>query len=163
MVTLKHLDNGMRLILSPNRSATWPQAKVYCLIFGCPCLLIALSWLWAGAWLILPFAGLELMLLFGLMRYVNGQNLRKEVIDIIPGKVVVTVGNRQPESSTVLNRPMAHVCVTHPKHPIGEKEIHLADGNKSITIGGFLNQDDRAQLEALLQSSGLMICLDRWW
>lgn len=163
MVTLDRTNNSSRLVLSSNRSATWRQAKAFWLVFSFPCLLIAMAWVTAGAWAVLPFAGIEITLLFCAMRYVNGRCLYKQVIDISADSVVVVSGYKKPESRTVLHRPKAHVRVFKAAQAMADEKLSLTDGVSKITIGHFLNEDDRHHLRKLLQQSGLMVCRNRWW
>lgn len=89
MVTLERDQQKTRLILEPNRSATWHESKW--LIVGMMVILItiALGWIFAGVWMILPFAGLETGL-FALLTYlVSRQTYRQQIITMTPSEITV--------------------------------------------------------------------------
>lgn len=64
------LSGGCRFIIRPNRSLSWRELLVFFYLSLSVSLLIALFFLLLGAWPILPFAGLEMLLLFLGLYYV---------------------------------------------------------------------------------------------
>ena len=64
------LGTGCRFIIRPNRSLSWRELLLFFYISLSVSLLIALFFLLIGAWLILPFTGLEMLLLFSGLYYV---------------------------------------------------------------------------------------------
>ena len=64
------LGGGCRFIIRPNRSLSWRELLVFFYISLSISLLIALFFLLMGAWLVLPFTGLEMLLLFLGLYYV---------------------------------------------------------------------------------------------
>ena len=82
-------------ILQPNRSATWRQA---CFFFGglsLLCLLIAVAFSLLGAWLILPFAGLEVLVLFTAVWLVHHHLMNQEVITLRKDYLILESGVRK--------------------------------------------------------------------
>ena len=65
------------LVLRPNNSLTWRLNLVLLLIIAAVSISIALSFLIAGAWVILPFSLAELVLLALCIRYVAKQCARR--------------------------------------------------------------------------------------
>ena len=63
MVENQQTKQGVELTLRPNRSTTWAQNKLLLLAFGAVIFIIAIGWSIAGAWFVLPFAGLDFLLL----------------------------------------------------------------------------------------------------
>jgi uncharacterized membrane protein len=163
MVTREISPTGTRIILSPNRSATWHQAKLYCLILAFPCALIALSWYFVGAWLILPFAGLEIGMMVLVTYQTNRNTLIKQILDIEAHNIQVTEGRKRPSNYHKLLRPAVHLNVYQPEQPLALAELTLTDGNTSLKLGDFLNKSDRSVLQKYLTESGVMVCRNRWW
>ena len=54
-------DNIYRILLRPNQSTNWKSSLVFILIIAFTCLTIGIGFAYAGAILILPFAGLEVL------------------------------------------------------------------------------------------------------
>jgi uncharacterized membrane protein len=51
------------LIINPNRNLTWQQSKRLFLFFAFCCSAVAVYFYSIGAWLVLPFVGLEILLI----------------------------------------------------------------------------------------------------
>ena len=71
MVTIKQTPLFTVIKLSPNQSASWRETKIVITIMVLLVMSIAIGWTMAGAWIILPFAGLEV----GLFAYFMYRNL----------------------------------------------------------------------------------------
>ena len=78
------LQGKKRLRLTPNRSASWQDTKWLMLIFAVAVFTIAIGWAVVGVWIILPFAGVEVVLLIFIMYQVSRSTYRWETIDIAP-------------------------------------------------------------------------------
>jgi len=85
MINFTQTDSRIHLELLPNRSATWKQTKAFVILIGTVVFVIAIAWAFAGAWMILPFAGLEIVLLMYFMAKVSKQTYMKEVLVIDDG------------------------------------------------------------------------------
>ena len=80
MVKIKQLPGSIQIILKPNRSLTWRQSLLVMCALGGFCLSIAIVWTFVGAWLILPFAGIEVGLLALVMYLVSCSTYDKQVL-----------------------------------------------------------------------------------
>ena len=54
-------DNIHRILLRPNQSSDWKTSLLFILIIAFTCLTIGIGFALAGATMILPFAGLEII------------------------------------------------------------------------------------------------------
>jgi len=70
------LGGGYRFIIRPNRSLSWRELLVFFYISLSVSFLIALFFLLLGAWLVLPFTGLEMLLFFLGLYYVAKRSSR---------------------------------------------------------------------------------------
>lgn len=163
MVIREISPTGTRIILSPNRSATWAQAKLYCLVIALPCAVVAIAWLFVGAWLILPFAGIEIGLLAFVTYQTNRNTLVRQILDIETHNIQVTEGRKRPSHHHTLSRPAVHLTVYQPERPLSLAELTLTDGDTTLKLGEFLNESDRSVLQQYLDDSGIMVCRNRWW
>jgi len=93
MVEVSTFEHQVQLHLSPNRSATWQQTKHLIAAFALFISSIAIAWSLAGAWVILPFAGLEVGLLALIMYLVSKATYRWETLLISSNSIQVTSSN----------------------------------------------------------------------
>ena len=102
------------LVLRPNNSLTWRLNLVLLLVIAAVSMAIALSFLIAGAWVILPFSVIELTLLALCIHYVAKQCARQEVITISEYEVVVEMGIRKPtKKAPHFQIPVLHKFTLH--------------------------------------------------
>lgn len=157
MVIKTEETGGTRLELYPNRSASWKQVKLLMWVFASVCLCIAFSWAFVGAWLILPFAGLEVGLLIFVMYYVTQMTHRKEVVHITESHILVQSGIKAPTLSWTLNKDATKVLIMEVQHPEDPACVHLVDDSQRLELGRYLNIDDKKIMIDELKSLGLPI------
>lgn len=160
--TLKNSDSTT-IVLTPNRSATWQQSKVLVIIIGIFVLTIAIAWSFVGAWVVLPFAGLEVGLLAFFMHKVCRKTYKKQVITIAPDQITVQVGIETPQKVWKFDTRATHISVVEPEHSMDKIKIHLTYSNGKIEVGEFLNQQDCTIARQTLLDAGLMVCSNKWW
>lgn len=151
MVTEETTANGSRLILSPNRSATWAQTRLVIFFVGGLSLLVAIFWAAMGAWIVLPFAGIEVSLLAYFCHRVCSDTYHREVIDITTDEIVIQWGKDYPKRQWRLARPPAQVIVAKAHHSMTPDSVTLADSRNAIAIGRKLNKEDVDMLIAKLK------------
>ncbi|MGS2720343.1 DUF2244 domain-containing protein [Paraglaciecola aestuariivivens] len=163
MVKLKRQQNVLTLILQPNRSASWQQTKHAIILVTLFVMMIALIWTLAGAWLILPFAGLEAGLLAFLMYRGSLATYQKQVITIYPDKVIFQAGLYYPQRVCSFNKASLLVTTTEADTPFEHSYMCLADGQKVVPFGQFLNQPDRLMALQHFKQAKLPILSNKWW
>ena len=154
------------LLLLPNCSAHWPQAKLTIVLLSIPVSMIAVLWGLAGAWFVLPFAGIELGLFAWLMYRVNGAAHHGQLLTITQSSIQLSQGRYQGSKTPMVVTFARKGCVftftqteRHWQLPICA--LHC-DG-QHYQLGSFLNLQDRKQLVSYLADCGLAICRNRWW
>ena len=80
MVTADRLETNhtFRLTLKPNRSISWKGNMLFLLLISTPILIIAFGFLYIGAPIILPFAGLEIVIVLIASYYVYQKSNKQE-------------------------------------------------------------------------------------
>jgi len=81
--------------LEPNRSLDWKYSLVFIFIIAITCLSVGFAFYFVGATLILPFAGLEILLVAICVYFVMNQSYQKEVIILSPEKLRIEKGKRK--------------------------------------------------------------------
>lgn len=150
-----HRDRVM-LVLTPNRSMSWRSNKYVLGIMTLWSGIIGLGFLSLGAWVIMPFIGLELLALSGALYYVSWKLSHREVLHINAAEVRLERGIRWPKKSWCWPRQAVQVAISVPKHDLQTPTIlFTAEDRKSVQVGEFLNQDDCKKLIKQLIASGL--------
>jgi uncharacterized membrane protein len=140
-------------VIRPNRSLSLRQViQVYAVIAVC-CLGIAVLYTLHGYWPVLPFAGLE-MLLLGVAFYIT--LLRSGVREVISvGREVVKVekGREKPQQSWECPRAWAQVRLQRSHIAWYPSRLAILFQGKQVEIGRFLNEVERQELAYELQQA----------
>jgi len=139
------------IIARPNQSATWNANMLLLLALSVPVLGIAVIFALLGAWLILPFAGLELLALGAALYHVAWKLQYRQVITVSADSVWIDKGHYAPRQRWCISRQGAGLTITAKQHPWDGPELCVHDRNESVTLGEFLNREDSLKLIALLQ------------
>jgi uncharacterized membrane protein len=151
------------ITLSPNRSANWSQTKKLILAIGVLVMLIAIAWGFAGAWMILPFAGFEVGLLAFLLYRVSYSTYQKQIISIDSETVTFEAGVYFPKRSHSFARYDTKLAIIEADGAFDVTIIRLGDHNAVVELGHFLNQDDREIALQYLKDAGLRVHSNKWW
>ena len=145
MVTADRLEanNTFRLTLKPNRSISWRGNLIFLLLISTPILIIAFGFLYVGAPIILPFAGLEILIVLLAPYYVYQKTNKQEIITISPEKLIIEKGKFRPETSIEFIREWAYVFVERAKHPWYPVHIVISSKGQRVPVGEFLTDDDK--------------------
>lgn len=151
MVTTTRTGSQLTIIAQPNCSASWRSNKLALLVLAIPSLGFALGFALLGAWPILPFAGLELMVVGSTLYYVNWKLQYRHVITLSDDSVYIDKGFYAPRQSWKLPRQGTGLAIVPEHHPWEGPELALQRTGESIRVGEFLNRDDSLKLAALLR------------
>lgn len=144
-----------KLVLAPNSSLTWRQNLWVLASFVAVSLLVAVGMLLKGAWVILPFAGIELALLTFVLCNVQQRTRAREVIYIDERRIRIEKGLNTPQSCWSFCRPGVLIMVQPGGLVAAEQRICLCGDQGIIEVGEFLNPNDRARLVSDLAGCGL--------
>ena len=75
-------DKIYRILLRPNQSSDWKSSLIFILIIAFTCLSIGIGFALAGATMILPFAGLEILFVGVCVYLVMKNTYKQEVITL---------------------------------------------------------------------------------
>ena len=141
--------NYYRVTFKPNSALTPAgKQKVVVLLTIIPCL-VGLGFAVIGAWLILPFVGLEIVALGYAFYYINSHENDYESITIEGDSLVVQRSIAQQISQQVIN-PYWVKVVRH-ELPNGELHLYLQSHGKQIEVGRYLTTKQRELLAKQLQ------------
>ncbi len=92
------------IVLKPNQSANWQTVLWIVSLISFVIFIIALYMASIGAWLVLPFSGLEIFVLVLANYYFLRRNARQEVIDFSVDSVTIERGVKQPSKTIRFQR-----------------------------------------------------------
>ena len=163
MVSLETRSGGATLTLKPNRSASWAETKWLIAIMAAFVFTIAIAWSFVGAWVILPFAGLEVGLLALLMYKVSYATYQRQIIEIETHRITIETGVYRPHTRIEFDRADTHLDVVEANTSFEIPTLKLVSQNRQVVIGEFLNRDDRLKARESLKQIGIPVCSDKWW
>ena len=141
-----------QIVVCPNMSGQWQITKLFLLLVSCLALLIATAFAFLGLWLILPFAGLEIIALVSLIYWVAHQCRRKQVITFSESRVLVEQGIDIPKSRWESELFFTRLVIDKPPYRNGQPlKVYLRSQQQQLEIGEFLNEDDKKKLIAELR------------
>jgi uncharacterized membrane protein len=105
-------------------------------------LLIGAGFALVGAWLVLPFAGLEVLLLAGAYVAYGRHAADYERLEIAPGDLTVELAQA--------NR-VARYRLVNAKVSVEDGRVVLRDAKEELEVGRYLSAEKRAELAAELQ------------
>ncbi|HSH73956.1 MAG TPA: DUF2244 domain-containing protein [Methylophilaceae bacterium] len=150
VIVVVSTSGDYQIIARPNRSlSSRGMVKVVALI-ALFSLVVAIGFSLAGAWLVLPFAGLELLALAYAFYYINCHAGDYESITIAGDQLAVEKRNYKNTSQVVFSRYWARVLLR--ELPSGDQSLLLRSHGKEIEFGrNFMNNDQRLALAQQLK------------
>lgn len=157
MLEVQTENNAHRLLMMPNRSMSWQTNKKILLAMFCLNMVVALAWTYMGAWMVLPFAGLEILLVGIGMYYVSWKLSFKQILTIEAESLILQKGVYFPKqewrwqtTNTTLLRRASNYRMSAPT-------LWLSHLNERVEVGEFLNRTEKKELRQKLQELGVTI------
>lgn len=139
-----------RIIAKPNCSLSSKERLGVVVLIASFSLMIATGFVLAGAWLVLPFAGLELLAVGFAFYYINCHAGDYESITIEGDKLAIEKHSYKKTSEIVFNRYWARVLLRD--LPGGDQALLLRSHGKEVEFGRyFMNNDQRLALAEQLK------------
>ena len=149
MMASLNVDSSYSVMFKPNCSLTANgKLKAVLLLSAIPCL-IGIGFSLIGAWLVMPFIGLEITALAYAFYYVNAHESDYERITIDGDKLVVEWCSQARITQHVLN-PYWTKLVRH-ESPNGGLNLGFISHGKELEIGRYLTKKQREALAEQLQ------------
>ena len=105
----------------------------------------------AGATMILPFAGLEILFVATCVYLVMKQTYKQEVITLTKEKLTIAKGAGKIDQEWEYFRMWSFVSVERPQHPWYPAHIVVTSKGERVPIGDFLNEDEKEELVSNLE------------
>ena len=152
MVSMSGEGPDHTLVLRPNLSLSWRQAKVFLVAVALVLAGLASGFAVIGLWPVLPLAGAEWLALASAFYLVQRRGHRMEVVSVRGGRVAVEKGSG-PLRTTRWDFPCGWVRVRlqRPRVPGHPSRLVLAMHDEEVALGDFLAEDERRQAAELLR------------
>ncbi len=139
-------DGIYRILLRPNQSTDWKSSLIFISIIAFTCLTIGIGFALAGATMILPFAGLEILFVATCVYLVMKQTYKQEVITLTKEKLTIAKGAGKIDQEWEYFRMWSFISVERPEHPWYPAHIIVSSKGERVPIGDFLNEDEKEEL-----------------
>lgn len=133
-------------VLRPNRSLSWRQNLA---VFAGLCMVtlaLVIPLVAMGFWLVLPFAGLELLVVGIGLYCVICRCHECEVICVAADSIRIERGRRRPEQRWVLPRTWAQVVLNGCSRQWYPSRLLIRAHGRTVEVGRFLVEEERRQL-----------------
>ena len=139
-------DSVFQIILKPNKSLSWKFSLLFILAITITCGVIGIGFYLVGASLILPFAGLEILLVGACVYFVVKRTYKQEIITMTPERLTIEKGINRPKSKWEYFRVWAYVVVEKPTHPWYPAHILITSKGERVPVGDFLTENEKFTL-----------------
>ena len=144
-------ENTYRISLRPNQSTDWKTSIIFISIIAITCLAIGIGFAFAGATMILPFAGLEVIFVGVCVYLVMKKTYKQEVITLTQETLKIEKGEGKIDQVWEYFRMWSFVSVERPQHPWYPAHIVVTSKGERVPIGDFLNEDEKEELVSNLE------------
>lgn len=137
-------------ILRPHRSASPKLLKGVIIFVGSVLTVAGTGFVLAGAWPVLPFLGLEVLLLWGAFKLCDRAGNAYEAINLTRNALTVRRVNHWGRESGV-SFPPHWLQVNIDAAPTRQSPLELRSHGRSLIIGSFLLPEERLRLAQTLR------------
>jgi len=148
-VVATHFDDqdcSRRFLIRPNCSLRWRDVVRFYLAMTTVSFAIAIAFALQGAWLVLPFAGLEMAVLGVALYVVARRGYRWQVISVHSDRIDIMEHGSTLERRESFQRAWARVQLQPAAIQGYPSRLTIGSHGRRIEIGGCLNEDDRKYL-----------------
>ncbi len=153
MFKVERTPGRWRYILRPNRSASWFEIKLFFALVAGVSVIIATVFALAGYWPVLPFAGLELTLLWFCLHHNAMQGRETEVIDIDERQVAIEQRGATSRRHWTFERAWARLRLESPAARLHPCRLVLGSHGRTVRLGRFLAEGELRELATQLRTS----------
>jgi uncharacterized membrane protein len=140
-----------KFVLRPNCSLTVRGALLFFASQCVACFGIAAIFVAQGFWPVLPFAGLEMLVLGWALAWSMRARHRFQVVTVSESEVAIEMADRSSRAQVVFPRHWSKVTLRAPRSARYPSCLAVECQGRSCEIGGFLTDDERRALAARLQ------------
>ena len=145
--------NRTRFIVQGNQSMSWRANLWLAASLGLVCMGLAVALATFGLWLVIPFAGAEIVLIVSCLYLTLRRLSRKEVITVDGEAVRLEWGYTRPDRVVDLPRQWTRLRFDSPESPFHTGDLSVAAHGRSYALGQCLNKEEKKTLHAGLAAA----------
>lgn len=135
-----------QFVVQQNHSMSWRGNKLFLLSLAVLSFGIAAIFAYMGLWLILPFAGLEILALtFGLY-YCSLRCKDREVITVTNDSLLIERGRDKPKERWQFQRAWTHLELKQALQPSHTSQLLVRSKGEELEIARYLTNKDKKTL-----------------
>jgi uncharacterized membrane protein len=138
--------SSIEFIVLPNRSLNWKAARAAFFVFVGFTAAIAACFVTQGAWLVLPFAGLELLAVGAGLYLCALRTHSREIIRVERDAIVVQRGRNRPDSELRIPRAWARVVLSRDRNGWYPSRLLIRSHGNDTEVGTQLVEGERLKL-----------------
>lgn len=140
-------------VLRPNRSLGHREFRVMMILVSIVSLAVGGAFLWAGAWPILGFFGLDVLLLYWAFRVSYRSGQAYETLQLTSDALVVrrVRPDGSPGGEWVFQPGWLKIRIDRP--PTDRSQLVLSSHGRSLTVGTFLTPAERVEVADALEAA----------
>ena len=146
MLELLKPERGTAIVLMPNSSMTWKTNRLILLGMFVVNMTIGIGFALMGGWLILPFAGLEILLVGFGMYYVCLKLNFKQMITIEAESFTLQKGVYFPKEEWQWQTSSIELLKQPSRYRMSAPNLYLKHMSQTVEIGDFLNREEKKEL-----------------
>ncbi len=153
MVVRQHNSEtgATQIIVKGNRSVSWRANVLLAASLGAVSALFGGGIAMVGYWLVLPFAGLEFLVVMFCLKQAYRKMGYTEVISVQESVLLVEAGYNKPDSAVELPRHWTKVEFDDPSSSFEMGTLKLRASGQSLELGRLLNKVEKRELYNQLQ------------
>jgi uncharacterized membrane protein len=140
------------IVLAPNCSLTPAGALWFFASMCCVSLAFALFFVFQGLWPILPFWGLEMLVLGIALNLSMRRRDQRQIVTISDALVSITTISRKGEEKQEFSRHWAKVKLRRPRTNLYPSRLVVESHGRSFEVGSFLTEEERRSLATRLNA-----------
>lgn len=133
-------------VIRPQRALSWPEAKRWLLVLSLLPAGSGLLFFFYGVPLVLPFAGLEVALLWAAFYYVHQTGRWREVVRLHDNQLIIEKGRDHPVETHCFDRNWVRVELRGAPYGWYPSRLCLSSHGREVSLGHFLTDGERAEL-----------------
>lgn len=142
-----------RLIVTANRSMSWKANLYLAASLGVVCMGVAVAMAAYGLWMVIPFAGLEIIFIVACLYLTLRRLSRQEVITVDNEAITVEWGYSRPDTTINLPRRWSKISYRCKDSVFEVGELSLSAHGRQYALGKCLNRQEKKALYGELQTA----------
>lgn len=146
-------DDDVYFVISPNSSLSWRGNQLF--FAGMVTVSFGVAGFFAtqGLWMMLPFAGLEMLILGIALHRCCSRSCWREVVSIAEREVHIAVGRNTPERACTFKRCWARVILDKAAIKGYPSRLFIRSHGLQVEIGSCLVDEERQTLAEALRNA----------